>query len=128
MGNAVKNSYKQCTIYDAFKGAKQLLARNNKELDDVKKTNAICFAIDDWGWKDHQSRGLVACKAKDVIQQRLGAVGYASKWIQNNCGKFPPKEREIILYGDAKARNDLYQAWRHAWLDQLIAEFKNKKD
>jgi len=75
----------------------------------------ICTSID-------QVRGgsseLQRYKAKQVISNRLWPHGTAYEWLVAAVG---PKAVEAA--GPA-AR----QKWRHAWLDQLIAEFKAKGD
>jgi hypothetical protein len=75
----------------------------------------ICTSID-------QVRGglsaLQRYKAKQVISDRLWPHGTAYQWLISAVG-----EASVSAAGPI-AR----QKWRHAWLDQLIAEFKAKGD
>jgi hypothetical protein len=56
--------------------------------------------------------------AKRVINERLCGYSTAYQWLVKKVG---PKSVEA-------AGPIARQKWRHAWLDQLIAEFKAKGD
>ena len=75
----------------------------------------ICTSID-------QVRGgsseLQRYNAKKVVRDRLCGNLTAYEWLVEMVG------RESVEAAGHAAR----QKWRHAWLDQLIAEFKAKGD
>ena len=96
----------------------KILTKAKKHLWDGQDNGGItyiCTSID-------QVRGgsseLQRYWAKRVINERLCGYSTAYQWLVKKVG---PKSVEAA--GPA-AR----QKWRHAWLDQLIAEFKAKGD
>lgn len=119
---------KEASVYDAFKGAKELLSKGPKYAP--KKVSAICYALDDWvdaKYRQFSNARWVADQAKKIVMARLYPFRYAPDWIRTKLKEFPPNDRMRLLKGNYEERLDIYQAWRHAWLDQLIAEFKPQR-
>lgn len=89
----------------------------------------ICSAIDNTAAPDDDKE-----KAAAVISSRLDGWAYASSWLGANVlygGKVSYQNvttRQLNLIHEWRRKQSVesIQAWRHAWLDQLIKEFKAK--
>ncbi len=89
----------------------------------------ICSAIID----SNPSFGKSVVK---MIGSRLGKFIYAPNWLgaqvlfgQGSTGdKLSDVDYSLIHKWRSQQRISDIQAWRHAWLDQLIAEFQAKGD
>jgi len=99
-------------IAKAFKAAKKHLRLN----DSVNKTAYICIALLDARKNGDITRDQWTC-ATDVISNRLGGpgstYGTVTSWLRARIG-----HQEVDRASDVQI-----QAYRHAWLDQLIKEF-----
>ena len=89
----------------------------------------ICYAVEDA--VGHKS----AERAKQIISQRLNGWAYAPTWLASTIlhgsavhpNNVTDKQLAEIRAWRQKQKDKDIQAWRHAWLDQLIAEFKEKE-
>lgn len=76
-----------------------------------------------------------AARAKQIISQRLNGWAYAPSWLASTIvhgsavhpHNVTDKQFAEIRVWRQKQKDKDIQAWRHAWLDQLIAEFKEKE-
>ena len=81
-----------------------------------------------YAWGNHESHICFAiCRAfpdenmtmrvTDMIMERIQPYGSASSWLRNAVGS-----------QSVAAGYTAIQQWRHAWVDQMIEEFKAKGD
>jgi hypothetical protein len=73
----------------------------------------ICFAVC-MAFPDDNT----TCHVTDMIMERIQPYGSASRWLRNAVGN-----QSVDAAGYAAI-----QQWRHAWVDQMIEEFKAKGD
>jgi hypothetical protein len=73
---------------------------------------AVCKAFPDDNMADYVT-GVT-----DMIMKRIQPYGSASSWLRNAVGN-----QSVDAAGYAAI-----QQWRHAWVDQMIEEFKAKHD
>ena len=101
--------------------AKKYLARNYDESLHTSRGKYICFAIE----KAARCNGRITDKDRrrclDIISSRLNGCGSLEGWLALH-GCFVRQDPTSI------STKDQIQAHRHAWLDQMIAEFKAKGD
>ena len=97
-----------------FRAAKKTLPYHDNDRD---KSPFICDNLLDSG-------GPAAREAKDIISERLGGCWSIEDWLVDN-GYIPER---LAHQKYSKDTQDLIQAYRHRWLDALIAEFENKPD
>ncbi len=72
----------------------------------------------------------------EMIGSRLGKFIYAPTWLgaqvlfgQDSTGdKLSDADYSLIHKWRSQQKTSDIQAWRHAWLDQMIAEFQAKGD
>lgn len=78
-------------------------------------------------------------RAEALIEERLGPFAYATQWLAwrvlypdaplpTNYYDINRKQLDAMERWMYKQKRPEIQAWRHAWLDQLIAEFQAKGD
>ena len=93
--------------------------------------NGICTAIDDSDDVNKQSKS----RAKKIVQGRINGWSYATSWLASTVihgtalspdTATDDQFNEVTRWKASQSRKAL-QAWRHAWLDQLIAEFEEKE-
>jgi hypothetical protein len=99
----------------------EILAKAKKHLWSGTRHNVpedkfeyICHCVD-WLRDVHVADQV---RVKDEIESRLTPWSSAKTWLQVQVG-----EAAVDRAGCVRL-----QQWRHAWLDQLIAEFKAKGD
>ena len=73
----------------------------------------ICFAVCTAVPVDTKT-----CHVTDMIMERIQPYGSASSWLRNAVGN-----QSVDAAGYTAI-----QQWRHAWVDQMIEEFKAKGD
>ena len=108
-------------LSDVFAKAKPLLS--------TTWLQGICSAIEGTTAPD-----VDVIKAKAIIASKLDGWAYASSWLGANVlygGKVSYQNvttRQLNLIHEWRRKQSVesIQAWRHAWLDQLIEEFKAK--
>lgn len=106
-----------------------VLKKAKKQLSKDYKMG-ICRAVGntDAKWKDVDRIQL-------MIGDRLGGWAYAHNWLGHQVlypnvdfGKLNNRQfRHIHDWSLSESEKDI-QAWRHAWLDRMIAEFEAKGD
>jgi hypothetical protein len=89
-----------------------------KHLWDGQDNGGVTYICTSIGQVRGGSSELQRYKAKQVISNRLWPQSSAYGWLVVTVGREPVEAAGPI------AR----QKWRHAWLDQLIAEFQAKGD
>ena len=77
-----------------------------------KGTPYICWAVADTRCSEEDCE-----RVTDIIAARIAPCNDASTWLRNAIGYNPYEAGEVAI-----------QQWRHAWVDQLIEEFKAKHD
>lgn len=101
---------KNARYVKVLKGAKALLWDGASECDTQVHTHEyICSAIQSYCMKHYPTDSIVL---KKLIHSRLGGYATFRNWLQFQCD-IPAHE----------LTNKAVQAHRHAWLDELIAEF-----
>jgi len=104
------NKKSRLAIANAFRLAKQRLARNSEELFAPGASRYICYALADvtlpWG---------VLNNASNVVCDRIRPYAFLEDWLN---AKIP--DYDCLEYEE---RRDNVQAYRHRWLDALIEEF-----
>jgi hypothetical protein len=83
------------------------------------KTPYICFAISKVPGLRHRDNR----RNRKIIRDRLNNCTYADNWITKH---FPKKLYNETL--ETMGAFNFFQTFRHAWLDQLIAEYEAKGD
>lgn len=112
-------------ISEVFKKAKKHLSTDFKQ--------GICLAIQDalFHYRDSETRASLH-EAVSIVQERLGMWSYAHHWLGAKVlfGNRPVvyhEDRERVYEWAHRQSEKSIQAWRHAWLDQLIEEFEGKE-
>ena len=77
-----------------------------------KGTPYICWAVADVRCSDGDYARIA-----NIIALRIAPCNDASTWLRNAIGYNPYEAGEVAV-----------QQWRHAWVDQMIEEFKAKGD
>lgn len=97
------------------------LLRKAKKYLPRDRRYPICYAIAEASYFCHDSDAAHE-KSTDAIESRIHPFSMATHWLASKM----VKERlgDWVHAQDPKA----IQAWRHAWVDQLIVEFKAKGD
>jgi hypothetical protein len=111
---------------EAFRKAKQLLAPNGLNtyichaLAEAAYNKCPTSCDDGWDWHViYTTRKSGYKTAIKTIRERIGSDMALETWL----------ERQGVNIYRYKARSpDLMQAYRHRWLDALIAEFEGKGD
>jgi hypothetical protein len=107
---------------EVFTRAKQHLAKDFKEtLSGSGKEKFICIAITTAAAHCKRITDEDVERCEDVIKSRMDGEYTLEGWL-NDRGCIPEaflNDHNIL---------DRIQAHRHAWLDQMIAEFKAKGD
>lgn len=97
----------------------------------------ICLALSD----ARRARAISNAsenRVGDIISDRIQPFAYATTWLAYavTTGKNPPKNYNNVTNDEytkysrwkrARREADL-QAWRHRWVDNMIAEFEAKGD
>ena len=108
----------------------QVFSKAKANLDH-QYPHGICTAIDDTNDVDEQSKA----RAKEIIHSRINGGSHATSWLASTVihgTALSPDTAtddqfdEVARWKVSQSREAL-QAWRHAWLDQLITEFKEKE-
>jgi hypothetical protein len=107
---------------EVFTRAKQHLAKDLHEAcNHSAKEKFICIAITTAAaYTKRMTSGDIE-RCTEVVESRLEGAYTLEGWL-NNQGCVP--EHELC----DRTTKDRIQAHRHAWLDQMIAEFKTKGD
>ena len=107
------------TIAEVFRGAATRLRlhnTDNEEWDCNRNQRFICRAIcaytGDYLWDSPNSRSDRTNAALEVIHTRMGSTGTLEDWLKENHNV-----RDRFLTPRKM------QAYRHAWLQSLIAEY-----
>jgi hypothetical protein len=93
----------------------KILTKAKKYLWDGKSSKGethICFAVGNTSCSDEDYE-----RVTDIIALRIAPCNCASTWLRNAIGSNPYDAGEVAV-----------QRWRHAWVDQMIEEFKAKGD
>lgn len=98
-------------IAKVLKNGVKHLVRHERERFNDDKYSFICYAIS-FGNPD----AILVDQVKEIIHARLGDSVTCYSWLRE-VAKIP--ERELTF--------DKVQAYRHAWLQELIKEFSNKE-
>jgi hypothetical protein len=109
------------------------LLREAKKVLPTDEREGICSAIHSAYVLQKNYSSRARCEALSTINERLGSWQYAHHWLgaQVLFGKHPLrswKDREKAIRWANDQPTEAIQAWRHAWLDQLIEEFEAKGD
>lgn len=107
-------------IANAFRAAKNYLARQESQCNKDSKRLFICWALEaafDKGEITHAQCSF----AKSLIHRRLNGCILFEDWLRT-CVGF-----DVKLLDHDERHNDSrkLQATRHAWLNSLIREFDN---
>ena len=109
-----------------LKHAKQYLAKDRSEsYNAVTKTGKeryICIAIGTAARHNKRISDNDVERCREMVESRLGGKHVLERWLQHK-GCISP----LWLTVD-RATRDRIQQHRHAWLDQMITEFKSKGD
>lgn len=110
---------------EAFRKAKQL-------LQPIGTNQFICHALYEAAYS--RSPHAVPCEWEQIFTTRKSGYKTAIKTITKRIGNSSALEDwlaandvSVYRYKDDQ-RHDLMQAYRHRWLDALIAEFEAKGD
>ena len=106
----------------------EILRRTKKELS--KKTlQGVCLAL----WKTSGVPYSSLCRVQTMINARIGGSIYATVWLAQQVlfgnKRRLPKDWYITRNQWLRDQKDKdIQAWRHRWVDSMIAEFKSNGD
>jgi len=101
--------------------AKKHLARNHDEILNTHQQKYICLAIEKAARRNVRITAGDVAICCDIISSRMDRYGSLEGWLALH-GCFDLHQPISI------STKDQIQAHRHAWLDQMIAEFKAKGD
>lgn len=113
------------------------ILRITKQYLNHEVNQGVCFAL-----SDARRAGAISMASEDrvgeIISDRIQPFTFATTWLAYavTTGKTPPKNynnisaAEYTKYSRWKRvqREVDLQAWRHRWVDQMIAEFEAKGD
>jgi hypothetical protein len=106
-------------IATRLRAAVKELAKNERQIYSTYKQVFICRAVEEttgcW-WMASEKEKEEVCAIKKIIHDRIKPCQQLEHWLIR-VGNIP--ERNLT--------SDKVQAYRHAWLQSLIAEFSTKK-
>jgi len=94
-------------IAKVLKNGVKHLVRHERERFNDDKDSFICYAIY-FGNSDH----ILVKHVREIIHARLGKPLTCYSWL-----------REVAMIPERELTFDKVQAYRHAWLQELIKEF-----
>lgn len=111
-----------------------ILKQVKKLLWDGTKSNDgheyICWAIEDYSQfseKTPETKNKVE-ELPAFIERTLGIYGTVESWLEENSKEFLKFKGQCIRNDRFDEYNIAVQAYRRAWVDHLIKEFKAKGD